>query len=112
LTTDEFKQIKARYEAASPAESWLCDAFIDDNPEDINIGIMEHGYSGVCPETLTQVQAERDTVFAAHARTDLPACVAEIERLQNKLRWIKAELRTDNSEGNKLNRINKILEQK
>ena len=36
-------------------------------------------------------------------------CIKEIERLENKLRWIKAEICSDNSEGNKLNRIRKVF---
>lgn len=82
MKPERLAAIKARYEAASPAEDWLKNAYIDDDPEDINIAFGKVDYFGTCPNVNTQKQAEDDTVFAAHARTDTPNLVAEIERLK------------------------------
>ena len=40
----------------------------------------------------------RSAEFVAHARTDLPACVAEIEQLREQLRATKQELSAVHSE--------------
>lgn len=65
----DLKVIKDRYEAATEGP-W------ESSGHDVFVGIFGKGYRIALGCDLP------DSKFIAHARTDLPACIAEIERLQ------------------------------
>jgi hypothetical protein len=81
MTTDEYNEIKKRAEAATPGpwesnHNWEQDKFTDqyaawgESP-----AISGNSLSSVIP------QATLDANFIAHARKDIPALLAEIDRL-------------------------------
>lgn len=83
MTTDQFNAIKARYEAASEGPWKICkEDGVDIIGNDSEI-ILE--LSG---KTLGCTVRPYNFKFIAHARTDLPACLEEIERLKKALQKI------------------------
>jgi hypothetical protein len=73
MTDDELKAIEARANAATPGP-WHLAITGDDDPDRANI---EAGAIDVCDNPTND-----DATFIAHARTDVPALVAEVRRLR------------------------------
>ena len=67
MTEDQIAEMRKRCEAATPCSEWPI------------TGITACG----CP----------DCSFNAHARTDLPVCLDEIERLRREINRLKALIR-------------------
>lgn len=77
MTHDELQAIKARAEAATPGP-WhlaICVDTIDGRERD-DLANIEAGAKDIAYEVPSD-----DAAFIAHARTDVPALVAEVERL-------------------------------
>ena len=68
-----FEEIKAREQAATP-RPWK----MENNPKGSGFFGTIHGEAGV---SFSGNRADNE--FIAHARTDIPALIAEVERLQN-----------------------------
>jgi hypothetical protein len=85
MTDEELQAIAARAEAATVGP-WK--VYVDwKNPFDLGFGI--DGVSGlICP---TAFKRRADATFCAHARTDIPALLAEIERLQAEVARLEEE---------------------
>lgn len=87
--TLDLQQIERRAAAASPADEWRGN-LLEDGP---NYGMRQRDpaddgrfYSGTpCPDVASVEQAEADCLFAVHARTDIPALVAEVRVLRTTL---------------------------
>ena len=85
--TLDVKAIKKRYEAATEGP-WECfqsylnviSIYFGDPPREV-CSYVTDAVSNKFP-----VRVRRNMLFIAHARKDLPDCIAEIERLQEKLR--------------------------
>lgn len=80
----DLEPIKARCEAATPGP-WFCDGDMDSVWSDAH----PHGHVVTDPEG-------QDGPFIAHARTDVPALVAEVELLRAALwrspeDWLKGD---------------------
>ncbi len=101
----QLAEIKAQCEAATEGP-WHENFSVTDGSE-----IMAADSAVCCIREGCTERGYANMRFIASSRTDFPTCIEEIEQLENKLRWIKAEICSDNSEGNKLNRIRKALEQ-
>lgn len=82
MTNEELQAIKARAEAATPgpwSKAWMWDYRVTgDGVFALGEGPTTYG------ATLAHAapQAERDAAFIAAARADVPALVAEVERLR------------------------------
>lgn len=79
LTAEQLAEIKARAEAATPGpwKRFRMDRF------SINNEPLEKHICGVSQES------EHDAAFIAHAREDIPALLAEVERLRKQLDGLK-----------------------
>lgn len=104
IPTGELEAMKARCEAASVGPwsddvvdfkdcealkfgtSWL---YMRDENQSVYEGCAEDGVEITGCDCLGECKASQrdDLRFIAHARTDLPRCIAEIERLQSGGRW-------------------------
>lgn len=93
ITGRELEDMKQRCEKATPAP-WIQQddyprAIWIKNPESIRTPHgWEDGFYIVPPDDFDKVKIE-NTEFIAHAREDLPRCLAEIERLQSVLKTIR-----------------------
>ncbi|WP_313292599.1 hypothetical protein [Faecalispora jeddahensis] len=74
-------EIKARADAATPGP-WYAKQI----GEYVGFNTPYYGFA-------TRMAELNDFEFACHARTDIPALVAEVERLQNENKHLKEELR-------------------
>jgi len=75
LTTEEIEAIRERIEGI-----WFDKAYVKGDPW--------KGYEVRCEttgQTIAETSAEIDAEFIAEARTDIPALLAEVERLGSKL---------------------------
>jgi len=71
MTKQELNEIEARANAATDGPWMSVDSFIGvEDAEDQAIG---------------ETGRDKDAVFIAHARTDVPALIAEVRRLQGEL---------------------------
>lgn len=78
MDAKQLAEIKARCDAATPGP-WYADGWAAwDDLENTFVELSDFG---------------ADAKFIAHARTDIPALVAEVERLQNENKHLKEELR-------------------
>ena len=88
MTTEErskwLSEVRARAEAASPAH-WKAD------PNTEMIWIDRDGYDVAVAAVFDRHQALQDQDFIAAARTDIPALLAEIERMESWLAAIASE---------------------
>ncbi|MDP9351701.1 MAG: hypothetical protein M3P51_09205 [Chloroflexota bacterium] len=82
--TVDLEAIKARCKAATPGPWWAtCRDVSDDFARDDSfLGFEVHGPP---PAYRGQLERGADALFIANARTDVPALVAEVERLQTCL---------------------------
>ena len=70
MNKEQLQEIKARAEAAAPGP-W---GKTGDNP--------------MIPDLLFGDRARENATFIAHARSDVPALCAEVERLRDNLAWL------------------------
>lgn len=62
-----------------------------------------------CGKGLVAAERIVGSVLICHCERCFQQLQTELDTVMNTLRWIKAELRTDNSEGNKMNRVKQAL---
>lgn len=75
MTPEELQAIRERCEAATPGE-W----------KGTNVALFHQvGWVAHGPVALSREAAEADAAFIASARTDVPALIAEVERLREEL---------------------------
>jgi hypothetical protein len=114
MTEEQLAGIKARTSAATPgpwSAALLYDVtdttyidecefgFIGDiNAPDERAGIEYIGFRAIEPDSPQQKQIHADATFIAHAREDVPALLAEIERLNKRIKDLESELEC-NSDG-------------
>lgn len=91
MTDKELSTIKARADAASPrpwrvgrdmSSDWLIGSFLTGADGKHDWYVLTRDIR--CSEMITG-GAEHDAEFIAHARSDVPALLAEVERLQREL---------------------------
>lgn len=90
LSEERLAAIRARCEAATPGEwrAYGLDYFHEDEPVQ---GICNEGTSLLIEVNCNDpgdMQAKADAQFIAHARTDVPDLLAEVERLRAALHAI------------------------
>lgn len=87
MTRQQLDAIQARLDATTEGPWEQCGRGIDGGPSSLtevvtlDVECMGHCYGG----TGLGVQNEADAGFIAHARTDVPALLAEVERLRARL---------------------------
>lgn len=92
MTHDELQAIKARAEAATPGP-WTTESYGNDGRDDVEIQHVRGSNGRTVVTTDCNVYTtDEDATFIAHARTDVPALVAEVERLQK----VHADLEAEN----------------
>jgi len=76
MTAERLAEIKARVEAATPGE-WT----------------IEERFFVIAPDLLTiaSCRGDAEATFIAHARSDIPALVAEVERLRAQVEAAEAD---------------------
>ncbi|MFZ3592244.1 hypothetical protein [Streptomyces sp. BH104] len=79
LTDEQLAEIQARTESATPGP-WWTDILPEHGGE--SIGIDAPGDNWIVP---VQDLHEPDAEFVAHARTDVPTLLAEVQRLKGEL---------------------------
>lgn len=90
MTTEELAAIKARCEAATPGP-WIAKRFdpyrsraaIYQTPAAQKVNPLRWQVAAICREARAQ-----DAEFIAHARADIPALLAEVERLRAALKRV------------------------
>lgn len=93
MTPEQLAKIKARADAATEGP-WVefCGDISQQIPHE-ETGVLDvyPGSEDICTHEDGVLRVE-DIDFIAHARTDIPALVAEVERLQEEVgRWIDEE---------------------
>lgn len=86
MTEEELSEIEARLQAttAAPWEPWICYRC-----NYLHLGKRDRSAAWVCPDPRNGTLAKpTDLEFIAHARSDVPALVAEVRRLQDGIRWL------------------------
>jgi len=84
MTPAQLAAIRARAEAATPAP-WKAQPYVGDPGRAKEYGITGPMEVDCCPTIVTGdgfLFTEKDAKFVARARTDIPARIAEVERLQ------------------------------
>ncbi len=83
MTPDELKAIKARCKAATEGPWFAIDVVVGDGGKRTGVYANMEGPSNAIAYCFRyDDDTVPDGIFIAHARTDLPACTAEIERLR------------------------------
>lgn len=92
ITSAELAEIKARVDAATPG-TWT----VDDSEAAIGWDVVATGEDNLCGWVANGAPGEGafceepDARFVAHARTDVPRLVAEVERLNSVLDRYRSE---------------------
>jgi hypothetical protein len=84
LTSAQIAEIKARTEAATPGP-WHFEQY-EPFPGDVAFEVVDTEMITVADNVL-----QRDVSFFAHSRTDIPALLAEVERLRAALEFYADE---------------------
>jgi hypothetical protein len=83
ITQDELNEIQARADAATPGE-WAV-AKSKARRRSLMRFNEQEGYSILSWKGFVTTSYERDSIFIAHARADVPRLVEEVRRLQSEL---------------------------
>lgn len=102
MTQQELDAIKARCEAAMPAPWYNFGDWMVHTESDVDKNGIHH-------EKVIGTFKKHSADFIAHARTDIPTLLAEVERLRDVQRWIPVTERLPNETDTDDNRDSCVL---